>query len=168
MRRRCPLFVGRGCEEHHETRSPATLTDAAGPLFATPLCHNPTVNLSRVPSQGPAPTAAQGCNLALKFALELAALAAFAYWGTTLHGTAVSALATVVAPLAMIVLWGKFAAPRAQHRLSRGIRIPFELAVFALAAGALLAAGARVPAAGLTTLVLLNSVLLTRFDQWDG
>jgi hypothetical protein len=126
------------------------------------------VNLSQVPSQGPGPTAAEGCNLALKFALELAALAAFAYWGTTLHGTAVSALATVVVPLAMIVLWGTFAAPRAQRRLSRRIRIPFELAVFALAAGALLAAGARVPAAGLTTLVLLNSALLTRFDQWDG
>jgi hypothetical protein len=109
----------------------------------------------------------KAANLALRFALELAALAAFAYWGTTLHGTAVSALAAVAVPLAMIVLWGTFAAPHAQHRLSRAIRIPFELAVFALAAGALLAAGARVPAAGVAALVLLNSVVLTRFDQWD-
>jgi hypothetical protein len=107
-------------------------------------------------------------NLALKFALELVALAAFAYWGTTLHGTAVAALAAVTAPLAMIVLWGTLAAPRAQRRLPTAIRIPFELAVFALAAGALLAAGAPIPAAGLAALVLLNSVLLTRFDQWDG
>jgi hypothetical protein len=30
-----------------------------------------------------------------------------------------------------------------------------------------LAAGAQVPAAGFAALVLLNSVLLTRFDQWD-
>jgi Protein of unknown function (DUF2568) len=48
-------------------------------------------------------------NLALKFGLELAALAAFAYWGTTLHGAAVSALVAIAAPLAMIVLWGTFA-----------------------------------------------------------
>jgi hypothetical protein len=109
----------------------------------------------------------KAANLALKFALELAALAAFAYWGTSLHGTAISALAAVAAPLAMIVLWGTFAAPRAQHRLSTAIRIPFELAVSALAAGALLAADARVPAAGLAALVLFNSVPLTRFDQWD-
>jgi hypothetical protein len=109
----------------------------------------------------------KAANLALKFALELAAVAAFAYWGTTLHGTAVSALAAVVAPLAMVVLWGTFAAPRAQRRLSTAIRVPFELAVFALAAGALLAVGAPVPAAGLATLAVLNSVLLTRFDQWD-
>ncbi len=100
----------------------------------------------------------KAANLALKFALEVAALAAFAYWGTTVHGTAVSALAAVAVPLAMIVLWGTFA-PHAQHRLSRAIRIPFEVAVFALAAGALLAAGARVPAAGLAALVLLNSVV---------
>ena len=109
----------------------------------------------------------KAANLALKFALELAALAAFAYWGTALHGTAVSALAAIAAPLVMIVVWGTFAAPHARHRLAGAIRIPFELAVFALAAGALLAAGARVPAAGLAALVLLNSVLLTRFDQWD-
>jgi hypothetical protein len=109
----------------------------------------------------------KAANLALKFALELAALAAFAYWGTTLGGAAVPVFAAVAAPLAMIVLWGTFAAPHAQRRLSRTIRIPFELAVFALAAGALLAAGAPVPAAGLAALVLLNSVLLTRFNQWD-
>jgi hypothetical protein len=47
------------------------------------------------------------------------------------------------------------------------LKFALELAVFALAAGALLAAGARVPAAGLAALVLLNSVLLTHFDQWD-
>ena len=109
----------------------------------------------------------RAANLALKFGLELAALAAFAYWGTTIGGVAVSVLAAVAVPLAMIVLWGTLAAPNAQQRLSRAIRIPFELAIFALAAGALLAAGAQVPAAGFAALVLLNSVLLTRFDQWD-
>jgi hypothetical protein len=109
----------------------------------------------------------KAANLALKFGLELAALAAFAYWGTTLGGVPVSVLAAAAAPVAMIVLWGTFAAPRARHRLPRASRIPFELAVFALAAGALVAAGARVPAAAFAALVLLNGVLLTSFDQWD-
>jgi uncharacterized protein DUF2568 len=58
-------------------------------------------------------------ELALEFGLELAALPAFAYWGTTLHGAAVSALVAIAAPLAMIVLWGRFAAPRSSRRLAK-------------------------------------------------
>jgi hypothetical protein len=106
-------------------------------------------------------------NLALKFGLELAALAALAYWGTTLHGAAVSALVAIAAPLAMIVLWGRFAAPRSSRRLTKTPRIAFELAVFALAAGALLAATALTLAIAFAVLVVLNSVLLTRLGQWD-
>jgi hypothetical protein len=106
-------------------------------------------------------------NLALKFGLELAALAAFAYWGTTLHGAAVSALVAVAAPLAMIVLWGMFAAPRSSRRLTKTAGIAFELAVFALATAALLAATAPALAIAFAVLVVLNSVLLTRLGQWD-
>ena len=119
----------------------------------------------RVPVRAEQPVKA--ATLALKFCLELAALSALAYWGTSLDGAAVSVLAAVAAPVAMIVLWGTFAAPRAQRRLPTATRIPFELAVFALAAAALLAASEPLPAAGFAALVLLNSVLLTRFDQWD-
>jgi hypothetical protein len=32
-----------------------------------------------------------------------------AYWGATVRGAAVSALVTIAAPLAMIVLWGTIA-----------------------------------------------------------
>jgi hypothetical protein len=106
-------------------------------------------------------------NLALKFGLELAALAAFAYWGTTLHGAAFSALVAIAAPLAVIGLWGTFAAPRSSRRLTKPARIPFELAVFALATAALLAATAPALAIAFAVLVLLNTVLLTRLDQWD-
>lgn len=109
----------------------------------------------------------KAANLALKFGLELAALAAFAYWGATLGWAVVSVLAAVALPLVMIILWGTFAAPKARLRLSSATRIPFELSVFALAAGALLAAGVAVPAAVFAALALFNSLLLTRFDQWD-
>lgn len=107
-------------------------------------------------------------NLALKFILELAALVAFAWWGTTLGGAAVSAIAAIAAPATMIALWGTFAAPRARRRLRKAIRIPFELFVFALAAAALFAADAPVFAAVFAALVVLNSLLLSGFDQWDG
>ena len=109
----------------------------------------------------------KAANLALKLGLELAALAAFAYWGTTLDWTTVSVLAAVAAPAALIVLWGTFAAPRAERRLPRATRMAFELAVFALAAAALLAARAPWLACGFAALALLNAILLTRLDQWD-
>jgi hypothetical protein len=109
----------------------------------------------------------KAANLALKFGVELAAIGAFAYWGTTVNGAVVSIVAAVAAPAAMIVVWGTFAAPRAQRRLTRPIRITFELTVFALAATALVAAGAPWPAAGLAAIALLNAILLTRFGQWD-
>jgi Protein of unknown function (DUF2568) len=131
--------------------------------FGNALCDNPALRVS--PESDLAQQPVKAANLALKSGLELAALAAFAYWGTTLGGSAVSVPTAVAVPLAMIVLWGTLAAPNAQHRLSRAIRIAFELTVFALAAGALLAAGAQVPAAGFAALVLLNSVLLTRFTN---
>lgn len=74
----------------------------------------------------------RSANLAIKFCLELAALAAFGYWGTTLPGAALSATIATAAPLAMIVLWGMLAAPRSRRRLPKGTRIPFGLTVLAL------------------------------------
>lgn len=123
--------------------------------------------LRLIPSQRPSPIADEGCEPRTQVRPRAPGARRFRVLGTTVAEAAVSALAAVVVPLAIIVLWGTFAAPNAQHRLSRATRIPFELAVFALAAGALLAAGAEVPAAGFAALVLFNSMLLTRFDQWD-
>ena len=79
-------------------------------------------------------------NLLLKFLLELAAFAAFAYWGGTVGSGAVSVVLAIAAPAVAIVLWAVFAAPRSDHRLSTAARIPFELGIFGLAVVALLAA----------------------------
>ena len=106
-------------------------------------------------------------NLAIKFGLELTALAAFAYWGTTLPGAVASAIVPTSAVLAIGVLWGIFAAPRSGRRLRTGVRIPFELTVFALAAGALLAAGEGALAAAFAITAAVNALLLTRFRQWE-
>jgi len=107
-------------------------------------------------------------NLALKFLLELGALAGFAYWGSRTGPTAVNVLLGVGAPLAMVVVWSRWAAPRASHRLAGRARIALELSVFALAALALIAAGAPALAAIFAALVVLNAVLLTVFDQWES
>src|ERR1700751_4678316 len=71
----------------------------------------------------------RSANLLLKFGLELAALAALAYWASTLQGVAVSVAVAVAAPLGAAVLWGVFAAPSSSRRLETAARIPFELTV---------------------------------------
>jgi hypothetical protein len=106
-------------------------------------------------------------NLAIKFALELAAIAAFAYWGAVIATGAVAVVLAVAAPLAMVVVWGAFCGPRAKRRLRPPARIPLELAIFALAVAALAGAGQLVLSAVLAVVVLLNAALLTRFDQWE-
>jgi Protein of unknown function (DUF2568) len=110
----------------------------------------------------------RGANLALKFLLELAAFAAFAYWGATTGDGALSVVLAVAAPALFIVLWGRFAAPRSDHRLVARSRIPFELGVFALAALALVLAGQPVLAAVFAVVVVVNAALLTVFDQWEA
>jgi hypothetical protein len=107
-------------------------------------------------------------NLALKFGIELAAIAALAYWGASLSGVLLSAVVMVLAPLVMIALWGRVAAPRAKRRLSLPARIPFELTILLLAAVALLAAGEDALAAVLAVAVVVNALLLTAFGQWEA
>jgi Protein of unknown function (DUF2568) len=108
----------------------------------------------------------RSANLAAKFLLELAALASFAYWGWTRSGSA-GVVLTIVAPLAVAILWGTLAAPRAKRRLPATSRIPFELAVFALAAIALFAAGSHAVTVVLAACVAVNAALLTVFGQWE-
>ena len=107
-------------------------------------------------------------NLALKFLLELAAIAAFAYWGASVGGTAISVLLAVATPALMIVLWAVLAAPRSERRLQLKARVPFELSVFCLATFALIAAGAPVAAAIFAVVVVVNAVLLTVLEQWEA
>jgi hypothetical protein len=109
----------------------------------------------------------RSANLAVKFLLELAALAALAYWGArTGHGVWAVILA-IAAPLAAVIVWALFCAPRARRRLPLPTRAPLELAVFGLAAGGLAAAGSVLLAIIFGIVVLLNAALLTVFHQWQ-
>jgi Protein of unknown function (DUF2568) len=80
----------------------------------------------------------KGANLALRFALELAALAAVGWWGWDAGGP----LLAIAAVVAVIVVWGAFVAPRRRFDLATPVRLGIELAVW-LAAGAALYATAH-------------------------
>jgi hypothetical protein len=110
----------------------------------------------------------RAANLGLKFLLELAAFAAFAYWGANVADGALSLVLAIVAPVVAIALWGRLAAPRSPRRLPAARRIPFELAVFALAVAGLLWVGVTAAAIVLAALVTANSILLTAFRQWGA
>ena len=106
-------------------------------------------------------------NLAVKFMLELAAIAAFALWGASLDGVVVAVVVGVAAPAFVVVLWGLFAAPRSSRRLPISARVPFELSVFALAAAALLALDWTAIAVTFAAVVVVNAVLLWWLDRWE-
>ena len=107
-------------------------------------------------------------NLVLKFLLELAAVASLAYWGAHIGTGAIPVVVAVVAPLLMVLVWARYAAPRATRRLPMRWRIPLELSIFALAALALVAAGQPLLGLVLAVVVVLNAALLTHFRQWEG
>lgn len=109
----------------------------------------------------------RAANLLVKFLLELAALALFAYWGAHTGHSVWRVVLAVTAPVLMALVWARFAAPRSQTRLSSPLRIPLELGVFALAALAGYVAGARLMAIGFALVVVVNAAGLSVFHQWD-
>jgi hypothetical protein len=112
-------------------------------------------------------TALKSTNLAVKFALEMGALAAFAWWGATVAGGALAVLLAVGIPVIAAVLWGIFAAPRASRRLLLVPRMAFELTVFGLAAAALGAAASTAVGVAFAVVAIINAALLTVLDQWE-
>jgi hypothetical protein len=112
-------------------------------------------------------SALKDANLAVKFALELLAIAAFAYWGASLDGVLMSIIVGIAAPVLAIALWGVFAAPSSSRRLPTRSRVPFELSVFALAAAALVAVDWTAIAIAFAAVVVANAMLLARLGQLE-
>jgi hypothetical protein len=107
-------------------------------------------------------------NLALKFLLELVALAAFGIWGASIASGFAAVVLAIGLPVVVAVLWGAFAAPKARRRLPLRLRAPFELGVFALAALALWQAESLAWGAAFAAIAVVNAALLTVFDQWEA
>ena len=101
----------------------------------------------------------RAANLGLRFILELAAIAATAYWGFTTASGTTSVLLGLAAPALVIVVWGLFVSPKRTFDLPQPLRFGIELAVFAGAAVALAAAGRTALAIVLAVLALVSGAL---------
>jgi hypothetical protein len=86
-------------------------------------------------------------NDALRFFLELSALAAVAYWGWTEPDGALRWVLVVAAPLAVAAVWGRWMAPKSSARVGDPWRLIIELLVFGSAVAALARAGQPILAA---------------------
>lgn len=99
-------------------------------------------------------------NLALRFALEMAALFACAYWGWTQHEGMWRILWGVGLPLVVAAVWGALRAPDDQgkglYEVPGPVRLLTEWAIFALAVVLYAAAGRFAAASILGLLVILH------------
>lgn len=81
-------------------------------------------------------------NLALRFLLELALLAAVGIWGAHAGATGfLSAILPVAATLAAAVLWGAFVSPKAWVPVGWQARLGVELVLFGAATASLAVSG---------------------------
>ena len=98
--------------------------------------------------------------MTVRFLCELAALAALGWWGSHAGGIAIA----IVAPLAAVVLWGAWVAPRAKHRLRDPLRFAVESIVWVSAIGALVAMDRVAIAAGFGILALGTAIGARRYE----
>ena len=100
-------------------------------------------------------------NLALRFLLELAGLAALAYWGwQAADSLPLRLVYAVLAPLALAVVWALVVAPGADNPIPQQTRMLIGTLLLLVAAGALAAAGVPALAGALAVLVVVNQALL--------
>jgi hypothetical protein len=103
--------------------------------------------------------ALKGANLGLRFGLELAALASFAFWGATGADGIVAIVLAVATPLVAAAIWGLLVSPKARIRLERPVRFAVELVFFAAAAAALVASDQGGLALALAVLAIASGTL---------
>jgi len=106
-------------------------------------------------------------NLGIAFALELAMLAAFAYFGFRVTGHAlVRWILAIGLPLVTATLWGAVLAPKAAHRLPMMPGIMLSLGLFLLAALALYQSDQPVLAIVMSLAAILHALLALLWNQW--
>ena len=107
-------------------------------------------------------------SLGLQFLLELAALAALGYWGSTAgDGTFAHVALAIAAPLLAAIVWGMFGSPKAPFHLRGAWRLLLEVVFFGSAAAALVVADRPVLGAVLAATVAANVALLYALGEGD-
>lgn len=84
---------------------------------------------------------AVGANLALRFLLELATLAAVGYWGWTTGDGAMRWVLAIGSVGAVITVWALFVSPKHAIETSKQLSLAIELAVWVATGAALHATG---------------------------
>ncbi|MFI5271551.1 MAG: YrdB family protein [Ktedonobacterales bacterium] len=108
----------------------------------------------------------KNANLALAFLLELCLLAALGYWGfVTGHGLLQKLVLGLGAPLLVAVVWGLFAAPKAQWPLPGAALFALKALLFGAATVALWASGRPALAVVFIAAVALNAALVAAWHQ---
>ena len=110
-------------------------------------------------------TLAKSANLAVRFSLELCALAALGYWGFVVgEGAIAKAVLGLGAPLLAAVVWGLFVAPKAAVPLGMPLRLVPEAFVFGSAVAALFTTGHPLLAACFAVLAVVNRALVLAWE----
>ncbi|CDP50176.1 hypothetical protein [Devosia sp. DBB001] len=108
----------------------------------------------------------KGGNLLVAFLVELAMLAAFVVWALSLEQAGwLKWVIAVVAVVLAATAWGIFAAPKSGTRLGEPWLTVFKVALFALAALALHAAGQTEWGVALGVVAAANLVLMHAWGQ---
>jgi len=106
-------------------------------------------------------------NLALRFLLELCALAALGYWGVrTGQGLALKVALGAGAPLLLAIVWGILVAPRSAVILPRPVVFTLGFVLLELSALALAAAGQGQFALVYAVVIALNAALIAAWRQF--
>lgn len=105
-------------------------------------------------------------NIALRFILEVCALAFLAYWGfQSSQDLFIRLILGIGVPLFITILWGVFGSPAAPIPFKGFHRLLLELLIFGLAALALVFSGKPTLAIIYVTTVIINRFLIDLWDQ---
>jgi hypothetical protein len=122
----------------------------------------------RTTTDQPRLTPLRAVSAGLRFLLELAGLAAVAYWGVTVGDGLLQQVSLAVGAVVLLAgVWGLFVAPKAGRRLGDPLRLVVELVVFGVAVGALVSVGQVLVGLGFGLLVVVSEVLVVVLGQRD-
>jgi|WetSurMetagenome_2_1015567.scaffolds.fasta_scaffold271684_2 hypothetical protein len=105
-------------------------------------------------------------NTALRFILEVCALASLGYWGIQTGKVGyIKAILGIGAPLLAGIIWGTFGSPGASISVKGLVRLALEIVIFGLASAGLVAAGRTYLGMILAILFVINRILMELWHQ---
>ncbi|HXS35567.1 MAG TPA: YrdB family protein [Flavipsychrobacter sp.] len=105
-------------------------------------------------------------NLAIAFLLELCMLAAYSYWAFHIKGSILPrTLLAVGLPVAVVVIWGLFLAPKANIKLPVPLYVSLKTILFGMSIVLLYLSGRPTLAIIFAIVLIVNSTILYFMKQ---